>query len=59
MLPSVVQDEVYVDGIVSSAMSAEVMIVASVRVERVMVEVPITTMLLAVPVSVLTMPVEV
>jgi len=47
---------VYVEGRVSSARRAEVMVVAEERVERLMVLEPITTRLLAVPVRVRTTP---
>lgn len=46
----------YVDCSVSSAIRAEVITVAEERVERLMVEEPNTTRLLALPVSVRTIP---
>jgi len=55
-VPFSVQYEVYVDGSVSSATKADVMVMADDRVERSIVDEPITTMLLDLPVSVFTMP---
>ena len=51
-VPSVVQKDVYVDGMVSDATRAFVTTVALERVERLMVDDPITTSLLADPVRV-------
>lgn len=55
-VPSDVKYDVYVDtGIVSSAISAEVIVTADERVERLIVDEPMTTRLLEEPVSVDTM----
>ena len=57
--PSLVQYEVVVYGCVSSASSADVMVVASDSVERLIVLEPNTTRLLRLPVSVRTTPLDV
>jgi len=57
--PLDVQKEVYVDRAVSSATRADVIVVALESVERLIVDEPTTTRLLALPVSVLTTSLEV